>query len=297
MVVEQKPQASKVNAKAISKNMETGHQHPIIQAYRFGVVDSIIEEETIHDFTANVVSPNHDNVMPASTSFQSLVLRTKFPKKKNHSHLYRKIPTHLDSSPLLLENLISKENVNINIQVLSKNPIPKTSPNSILMAMQGIHANTGNPNGIPTAMHGMHEHSNDPNTSFSHEPYATQSLMQDMHAIPSFRTLMHVPISLNPFHHSIVSFPKIPKPPSLDTTHSSSRTNRGISLAEGHDNYLDGDPPDNIVIEGENHFGNVDGTQSNHSENGKQASVSDEDDSVMADSAMDMGAESLGLSQ
>ncbi|GAY46545.1 hypothetical protein CUMW_097880, partial [Citrus unshiu] len=185
--------------------------------------------------------------------------------------------------------------------ILSKNPILKTSPNSIPMVMQGMHANTGNPNtntnGIPTAMHGMHEHSNDPNTSFPHEPHATQSPMQDMRVIPSFRTPMHVSTYLNPLHHSVVSFPKIPKPHSLDTTPSSSRTNRGISLAKGHDNYLDGDPPDNIVIEGENHFGVVDSAQSNHSENGKEASISYDDDSVMANSDMDKGAESLGLSQ
>lgn len=301
MVVAQKPHARKVNAKAILKNMEIGDQRPIIQDSRFGVLDAVIEDETIHDFTANVVSPNHDNVMPASTRFQSLALRTKYPKKKNHSHHYRKIPTRLDSSPLLLENPISKENVNTNIQILLKNPIPKANPNSIPIAMQGMHANIGNPNTNPNdihiVMHGMHKHSNDPNTSFPHEPHSTQSHMQDMHAIPSFRTPMHVPTSLNPLHHSIVSFPKIPKPPSLDTTPSSSKTNQGISLAEGHDNYMDGDLPENIVIEGENHFGDVGGAQSNHSENGKEASVSDKNDSVVADSTMDMGAESLGLSQ
>ncbi|GAY64822.1 hypothetical protein CUMW_236490 [Citrus unshiu] len=108
---------------------------------------------------------------------------------------------------------------------------------------------------------------------------------------------MHVPTSLNPLHHSVVSFPKIPKPCNLDTTLSSSRNNRGVSLAEGHNNYLDGDPPDNFVIEGENHFRDMDEAQSFHSANEKEASVSDEDDSVVAESAIDMGAESLGLSQ
>ncbi|KAH9648713.1 DUF4283 domain-containing protein [Citrus sinensis] len=197
------------------------------------IVDSIIEEESIPDFTAKVVSPNHDNVMPAKTSIQSLALRTKYPKKKNHSHPYRKIPTRLDSSPLVLENAISnEENINTNIKILSRSSIPKTNPNSIPIAMQGMLAKTGNP-------------STNPN----------------------------------------------------DTTLSSSRNNRGVSLAEGHDNYLDGDPPDNFVIEGENHFRDMDEAQSFHSANEKEASVSDEDDSVVAESAIDMGAESLGLSQ
>ena len=52
MVVVRKPQARKVNAKDIPKNMETCHQRPIIQDSRFGVLDSVIEEEIIHDFTA-----------------------------------------------------------------------------------------------------------------------------------------------------------------------------------------------------------------------------------------------------
>ncbi|KDO43811.1 hypothetical protein CISIN_1g044430mg, partial [Citrus sinensis] len=185
--------------------------------------------------------------------------------------------------------------------ILSRSSIPKSRPNSVLIAMQGMLAQIGNsstnPNGIPTVMHGMHEHFNDPNTTFPHKPHATQSPMQDMHAIPSSRIPMHVPTSLNPLHHSVVSFPKIPKPPNLDKSLSSSRTTRGISLAEGHDNYLDGDPPNNFVIEGENHFRDMDGAQSFHSANGKEACVSDEDDSVVAESDMDMGAELMGLSQ
>ena len=41
----------------------------------------------------------------------------------------------------------------------------------------------------------------------------------------------------------------------------------------------------------------MDGAQSFHSANGKERCVSDEDDSVMAESAMDMGAELVELSQ
>lgn len=118
-----------------------------------------------------------------------------------------------------------------------------------------------------------------------------------MHGFPSFRTLMHVHTSLNPLYHSIVSFPKIPKPPNLDTITPSSGLNQDTSLVEGHDNYLDGDPSDNIDIEGENLFGEAKGTQSNHNENGSETARSDEDASVVADSTVDMRAEALGLSQ
>ncbi|KAK9178694.1 hypothetical protein WN943_027887 [Citrus x changshan-huyou] len=233
MVVVRKPRARKLNAKGIPKNIVTGHQRPIFQDSRFGILDSVNEEESIPDFTAKVISPNHDEVMPASTSIQSLAFRTRHPKKKNHSHPYRKIPTRLDSSPLFLENPISnEENINTNIQILSRSSIPTSSPNNVPIAMQGMLAQIGNlstnPNGIPTIMHGMHENFNDHNTTFPHEPHATQSPMQDMHVIPSSRIPMHVPTSLNPLHHSVVSFPKIPKPPNLDKALSSSRTTRGI---------------------------------------------------------------------
>ncbi|KAH9698593.1 DUF4283 domain-containing protein [Citrus sinensis] len=298
MVVVRKPRARKLNAKGIPKNMVTGHQRPIFQDSRFGILDSVNEEESIPDSTAKAVSPNHDEVMPASTS---LAFRTKHPKKKNHSHPYRKIPTRLDSSPLFLENPISnKGKINTNIQIRSRSSIPTSSPNNSPIAMQGMLAQNGNlsanPNGVPTLMHGMHENFNDHNTTFPHDPHANQSPMQDMHVISSSRNPMHVPTSLNPLHHSAVSFPKIPKPPNLDKAPSSSRTTRGISLAEGHDNYLDGDPPDNFVFEGENHCRELDGDQSFHSANGKEASISDEDDSVVAESAMDIGAELVGLS-
>ncbi|GAY66424.1 hypothetical protein CUMW_248640 [Citrus unshiu] len=53
----------------------------------------------------------------------------------------------------------------------------------------------------------------------------------------------------------------------------------------------------NDVPTGENHCRELDRAQSFHSANGKEASVSDEDDSVVAESAMDIGAESVGLSQ
>ena len=68
MVVARKPRAMKLNAKATSKNMVTGHQRLIFQDSRFGILDSVNEEESILDFTTKVVSPNHDEVMPASTS-------------------------------------------------------------------------------------------------------------------------------------------------------------------------------------------------------------------------------------
>ncbi|KAH9725904.1 DUF4283 domain-containing protein [Citrus sinensis] len=271
------------------KKMVTGHQRPIFKDSRFGILDFVNEEESIPDSTAKAVSPNHDEVMPASTS---LAFRTKHPKKKNHSHPYRKIPTRLDSSPLFLENPISNEGkINTNIQIRSRSSIPTSSPNNSPIAMQGMLAQTGNlsanPNGVPTLMHGMHENFNDHNITFPHDLHANQSPMQDMHVISSSRNPMHVPTSLNPLHHSAVSFPKIPKPPNLDKAPSSSRTTRDISLAEGHDNYLDGDPPDNFL----------DGDQSFHSANRKEASVFYEDDSVVAESAMDIGAELVGLSQ
>ncbi|GAY69345.1 hypothetical protein CUMW_271230 [Citrus unshiu] len=184
------------------------------------------------------------------------------------------------------------------MHIWSRSSIPTSSPNNSPIAMQGMLAQTGNlsanPNGVPTLMHGMHENFNDHNTTFPHDPHANQSPMLDMHVISSSRNPMHVPTSLNPLHHSVVSFPKIPKPPNLDKAPSSSRTTRDISLAEGHDNYLDGDPSDNF---GENHCRELDGDQSFHSANGKEASVSDEDDSVVAESAMDIGAKLVGLSQ
>ena len=121
--------------------------------------------------------------------------------------------------------------------------------------------------------------------------------MQDMHDIPSSRIPMYVPTSLNPLYHNVVSFPKIPKPPNLDKSPSSSRTTQGIPLAEGHDNYLDGDLSENFGFEGENHCRELDGAQSYHSANGKEVSVSYEEDSVVAKSAMDIGAESVRLSQ
>ncbi|KDO37786.1 hypothetical protein CISIN_1g043098mg, partial [Citrus sinensis] len=87
-------------------------------------------------------------------------------------------------------------------KILSRSSIPTSSPNNVPIAMQGMLAQTGNlstnPNDIPTIMHGMHENFNDHNTTFPHEPHATQSPMQDMHAIPSSRIPMHVPTSLNP---------------------------------------------------------------------------------------------------
>ena len=47
MVVTRKPCVRKVNAKAIPKNTETCHQCPLFQDSRFGILESVIEEETI----------------------------------------------------------------------------------------------------------------------------------------------------------------------------------------------------------------------------------------------------------
>ncbi|KAK9181142.1 hypothetical protein WN944_024279 [Citrus x changshan-huyou] len=58
MVVARKPRARKLNAKAIPKNMVTGHQRPIFQDSRFGILDSVNEEESIPDFTAKVENPH-----------------------------------------------------------------------------------------------------------------------------------------------------------------------------------------------------------------------------------------------
>ncbi|GAY50046.1 hypothetical protein CUMW_123710 [Citrus unshiu] len=172
MVVVRKPQVRKLNVKGFPKNMATGHNRPIFQDSRFGILDSVNEEESIPDFMTKVIR--------------------------------------------------------------SRSSIPMSSPNNVPIAMQGMLAQTGNlsanPYGIPTIMHSMHENLNDHNTTFPHDSHANQSPMQDMRDIPSFRIPMHVPTSLNPLHHSVVSFPKIPKPPNLDKAPSSSRTTRGIPL-------------------------------------------------------------------
>ena len=68
-----KPRARKLNAKGFPKNMATGHLRPIFQDSQFGILNSINEEKSIPDFMTKAVSPNHEEVTPASTSILSLV--------------------------------------------------------------------------------------------------------------------------------------------------------------------------------------------------------------------------------
>lgn len=95
------------------------------------------------------------------------------------------------------------------------------------------------------------------NASFTRSPNDTPLSMQGMHIYSKAATPTHVPITLNPSHHSVVSFPKLPKPPNLTFDPSSSRSNPSYSHAKRNNNYLDGDLPNNGVNERVDHVMNV----------------------------------------
>lgn len=142
--------------------------------------------------------------------------------------------------------------------------------------MQGMHTNpkvltTSMPyatSDVPcSSMHGMHAH---------HNTKATSSIL--------------VPVTLNPLHHSVVSFPN----PPLQYSHS--RPHHEHLPEDNLAQNFDREPPDEDGTNRPNIRGGNFG-ELNSAVTGRRLPLTDEDISGVPDTFMDDEAEALGLSQ
>ncbi|KAK9199060.1 hypothetical protein WN944_014247 [Citrus x changshan-huyou] len=191
LVVAHKPHPRKVTDKETPKNLEKNRHRSGITQSRFGVLEDLVNEDMHpHDHDADYVS-QREPIMPIPENIQTLGPKSRSMKKKLTNPPIQKFPTRKATNPIL-PSQPTIENLNPNIQIFSK---------------------YSHPNSQPPTVHGMHA---------NHEPFstpvsctksnATSTFIHGMHSPkqsnPNNPALVPVPTTLNPLHHSVVSFPK-----------------------------------------------------------------------------------------
>ncbi|KDO37714.1 hypothetical protein CISIN_1g043897mg [Citrus sinensis] len=192
LVVAHKPHPRKVTDKETPKNLEKNRHRSGITQSRFGVLEDLVNEDMHpHDHDADYVS-QREPIMPIPENIQTLGPKSRSMKKKLTNPPIQKFPTRKATNPIL-PSQPTIENLNPNIQIFSK---------------------YSHPNSQPPTVHGMHA---------NHEPFstpvsctksnATSTFIHGMHSPkqsnPNNPALVPVPTTLNPLHHSVVSFPKV----------------------------------------------------------------------------------------
>ncbi|KAK9212362.1 hypothetical protein WN943_001744 [Citrus x changshan-huyou] len=190
-------------------------------------------------------------------------------KKKHVSQLMRKYPTKKIPVP---SNKSITENINPNIH----NRAQTFQPNSPTRAMQGMHVN---PKVLTTSI-----------------PCATldipSSSMHCMHANPNNKVAspILIPVTLNPLHHSVVSFPN----PPLQSSHFLPNHDHPSddSLAQSFDRESPDDYRSNNLNTRLENLGELDSAVMGRD----RFPLTDDDSSGFPDTIMDDEAEALGLS-
>lgn len=198
MVVARQPRPRKVLAKDNPKVPDKDQHMPKTSQSRFGALEDLdIEGEISQDHDTDPGS-QREPMMPISESIQILAPKPRSMKKKNPSQLTRKYPPRKVSITIPPSQPVT-ENFDPNIQI----PTNYSHQNNQPPAMHGMHAppkfSTSTPsapsNAASTSMHGMHAYHN--YGQHNPDPFP-------------------VSITLNPLHHSAVSFPKTSSPKAIN---------------------------------------------------------------------------------
>ena len=198
MMVARQPRPRKVLVKDNAKNPDKDRHMPKTSQSRFGVLEDLDIEDKISQDHDTDPGSQREPMMPISESIQILAPKPRSMKKKNPSQHTRKYPPRKASITILSSQPVI-ENIDPNIQ---------------------IPTNYSHQNNQPPIMHGMHAHPKFSTSDSSAPSNAASTSMHGMHVYQQYTQNnpgpFPVPITLNPLHHSAVSFPKTFSPKAIN---------------------------------------------------------------------------------
>ncbi|KAK9200699.1 hypothetical protein WN944_015897 [Citrus x changshan-huyou] len=220
MAVARKPRPRKVTEKENLNNPEKNRHILRIMQSHFGVLEALVNEETISQNQETESASHSETIVPLLESTQNLAPKSRSMKKKPAIQQSKKYPS-CKTTALNLSTHSMTENIDPNTQILKSYPHPHKQP---------------------SAMHGMQAN---PQLSSTHVSYststATSTSMHGMYAYqrstPNQPGPIPIHITLNPLHHSAVSFPKVILAP---------QANDHLPSQNFYDISLDGEPPDKV---------------------------------------------------
>ncbi|KAH9781703.1 reverse transcriptase domain-containing protein [Citrus sinensis] len=180
----------------------------------------LVNEETISQNHETNSASQSETIVPILESTHNLAQKSRIMKKKPAIQQSKKYPSR-KATILNLSTQSMTENINPNTQILNNYSHPHKQPS----AMHGMYA-------IPqlSSMPVLYSTSNAASTSM-HGMYANQRFtLNQPGPIP-------IPITINPLHHSAVSFPKAILAP---------QANNHLPTQNVCDPSLDGEPPDKV---------------------------------------------------